>query len=213
MSGEWILLLHIAKNCGLYKSLNTSTIKLAKETQTSQQTVSRLLRELEKKGFIKRNVSFQGIGIMLDDKGKEYLRDKHNELKDIFSTSIDTLKAKVFSGIGEGKRYTNIYEKKIKDAVGFKPCPGTLNLKATKEEIYSFLSALSLKRVEGFKQGNRTYGAVNCYKVLANNEECIALVPERTNHDKNTIELISHINLRKKLKLKDGDEITICQKQ
>ena len=64
--------------------------------------------------------------------------------------------------------------------------------------------------IEGFTDKKRTYGNVICYpSVINSNIQGSVILIERTHHDSSVIELISPIFLRKKLKLKDGDEVKV----
>ena len=64
------ILVYLSKKAGLFGEMDSSTIKLSQELETSQQTVSRKLREMEAEGLIKRTASPDGTRISLSDKGK-----------------------------------------------------------------------------------------------------------------------------------------------
>ena len=60
------VLLYIASKVGMFSSLNISTNKIAEDLQTSQQTISRILINLENEGMIKRYSSQKGMKIKID---------------------------------------------------------------------------------------------------------------------------------------------------
>jgi riboflavin kinase len=65
-------------------------------------------------------------------------------------------------------------------------------------------------KIDGFSDGKRTYGWVKCHKCVLNDKiDCQLILLERTHHDYSVIELISESDIRKKLNLKNGAELTI----
>src|SRR3989344_6220336 len=94
------ILMHIAKK-GLFDVIKTSTLKIASELDVSQQTVSRDLRDMEKLGLIKREATPNGISIVLDEKGIDFLKKHFNELNKIFERKKE-LWGLITKGIGEG---------------------------------------------------------------------------------------------------------------
>ena len=64
--------------------------------------------------------------------------------------------------------------------------------------------------IHGFATGDRTFGPVACYPTRVNDlVDAAILLIQRTHHKLNVIEVIAPVNLREKLKLKDGDIITL----
>ena len=84
------------------------------------------------------------------------------------------IKGVVFSGVGEGRLYTEQmgYKKRFFEKLGIDSFHGTLNIKV-------------------------------------NGVDAAIVVPERTIYQKDTIEILSTRDLRKTLKLKDGDEVVV----
>jgi riboflavin kinase len=60
-----------------------------------------------------------------------------------------------------------------------------------------------------FKTKKRTFGFIRGYPVKLNRVDAAIVVPERTIYRKDTIEIISTRDLRKTLKLEDGDEVVV----
>lgn len=52
---------------------------------------------------------------------------------------------RVFSGVGEGSFYVSLYSKKFLEKLGFRPYPGTLNLRLV-NDVEAFNSCLSMAR-------------------------------------------------------------------
>ena len=209
---DFSLLLFIAK-----KSLNSlfhaSTSEIALELNSSQQTISRKLSVLSEKGLIERKVLASGNSISLTEKGKKVLLKRKNELDEVFSSKKQNkISGKVESGLGEGKYYINLagYQKQFKEKTGEKVFPGTLNLKVNETELENFLFSKEKIQIQGFSTKERKFGSAVLFKVKLNNSVNAALIiPERTNHPSDVIEIISPFFLRKKLKLKDDSNVFI----
>ena len=114
------------------------------------------------------------------------------------------MKGKVVSGRKEGIFFTSIYEYKeqFKEKLGILPFPGTLN----------FVSEVDLNGIDGiiingFVKNNVSYGSVTSFPVKIGKMNGAILIPDKRHH--NHLEIISECNLRKKLNLRDGDEIKL----
>jgi len=212
---DFFILLHIAKATGLYGELETSTSRLALELGISQQSVSRKLRELESTGFIERTISPRGVAVALTGRGKKEVEILFNELKSLFTGKKKQKKLLgiVSSGLGEGAYYISQknYISQFKKKLGFRPFIGTLNLLAEPTEILNFLSGEKPLEIAGFKTIEREFGSLQCFKVKINGKVAGAIVvPERTAHEKDLVEVIAPINLRKKFNLRDGKKIELA---
>lgn len=205
------LLIHIAKKEGLFGSLKSSTLKISKELNISQQTISRKLREMENKGLIMRSTSPNGLTVSLDDKGREFLQENYQGLSQIFKAKKTTINGIVKKGIGEGSYYVSqkLYQQQFKAKLGFNAFPGTLNLKINKEELAQFLSDKQPVKISSFTTKTRSFGALTCYKLKIDDIEAAIVKPERARHPEDIIEVIAQVNLRDSLKLKDEDKVKL----
>ena len=62
--------------------------------------------------------------------------------------------------------------------------------------------------IDGFTNGQRTYGGAKCIKALFNGEQEAALIfVERTHYGKDVVEVIAPVYLRGKYNLRDGDKV------
>ena len=161
------LLVYIAKKEGLFGSLESSTLKISKEIGNSQQTISRKLREMEKKGLITRLASPNGLTVSLDDKGREFLQGNYRELSQVFKARKTAIFGVVKKGIEEGSYYVSQkqYQQEFKAKLEFNAFPGTLNLEINKEELAQFLADKEIIEISGFTTKTRSFGALTCYKV------------------------------------------------
>jgi riboflavin kinase len=110
-----------------------STEYLAEKLGISQQTASRYLIELERKGWIQRTITPEGSLIKIDDKGTKELQKLHSNLRFLIETAYPpsvTLEGTVFTGLGEGAYYISkeFYKKQFIEKLGFDPYPGTSTL-------------------------------------------------------------------------------------
>ncbi len=145
-------------------------------------------------------------------KGKE-LTSKGKELIEQMLVKPIKFSGKVVSGDGEGKYYLSLkgYREQVKKKLGLDPFPGTLNVLLDSESVER-KALLALRRaivLEGFTEGERRYGEVLCYPARIMGLEGAVIVPLKTHHPPEIIEVISQHNLRKELNLKDGDKVEV----
>jgi len=217
MKNEYLpLLFELAEMGATKKTITLSSARLGQKIKTSQQTASRKLCELEREGFIMRTNTLRGQSIRLTEKSNEALEEVYLSLKKIFEREFVELsfEGRLVSGMGEGKYYISQegYLSQFEEKLGFMPYKGTLNLLLEKEEdmrIRQRLEGSPHILVEGFSDGSRTFGAVKCYRAQMNGIAGALIMPLRTHHPKNVIELISPEYLRGRLKLREGDYVHV----
>ncbi|MCW4025874.1 MAG: CTP-dependent riboflavin kinase [Candidatus Bathyarchaeota archaeon] len=200
------------------RTIKISTKFLAQKLGLSQQTVSRRLIELERKGWIRRTATRDGSLIRISDWGEAQLKKVRSRLNIMFEEKRPLsviIEGTVFSGFGEGAYYITRepYRKQFMEKLGFDPYPGTLNLKidseydaGVREELESYPGVV----IKGFKNEDRTYGSVKCFLAAINNREKGAIVLAlRTHYNSSVVEIISPVYLRDRLKLKDGGKVKV----
>jgi riboflavin kinase, archaea type len=210
MSNRLNIIIYLAHYTGLFDSFKFKTSEIAKEFNISQQSASRILIELEKEKYIKRIHLQNGIEISLDDKARTLIKEYHKLINNLFKNSIK-LKGIIVEGIGQGKYYVSLkeYKKQFKEKLDINPFAGTLNIKVKLNKKKEFLENKNMILINGFIKKNRTFGDILAYKVRIKNIVCSIIIPKRTSHEENIIEIISNFNLREKFKLKTNDEIII----
>ena len=191
---------------------------MAEKLGTSQQTASRYLIDLEKSGWIKREITHEGCLVKIESLGNQELQRLYSNLKKLMEAEFlprITLEGTVFTGLGEGAYYVTKepYRTQFLEKIGFNPYPGTLNLKLTSD--YDVKSRVELDAypaiaIEGFKNGERTFGVVKCYPVMIENKVKGAIITAlRTHYDASVLEIIAPVCLRKHLNLKDGNKVKV----
>ncbi|MFQ6074379.1 MAG: DUF120 domain-containing protein, partial [Candidatus Bathyarchaeia archaeon] len=200
------------------RTVKVSTEYLAERIGLSQQTASRHLIQLEKKGWIKRIITPEGCLIKITDSGIDQLKKLYSSLQVIFEAAYPlsvTLEGVLFTGLGEGAYYITRdgYRKQFIEKLGFDPYPGTLNLKLTTDydvKTRAELESYPAIEIQGFKSETRTFGPVKCYPAIIENKLKGAVVAAlRSHYNSSVIEIIAPYYLRDKLKLKDGHKVKI----
>jgi riboflavin kinase len=200
------------------RTTKISTEYLAEKLEISQQTASRYLIELERKGWIQRTITPEGSLIKIDDKGTRELQKLYSNLRFLIEAAYPpsiTLEGTVFTGLGEGAYYISKehYRKQFIEKLGFDPYLGTLNLKLTTDydlKTHTELEAYPAIEIQGFKNEDRTFGLVKCYPATIGNKVKGALISAlRGHYDSSVVEIIAPVCLRKHLNLKDGYKVKV----
>jgi riboflavin kinase len=84
-----------------------------------------------------------------------------------------------------------------------------LNIEVKKEELAKLIANKSLITIKGFSTSKRSFGNLACCKIRIKGIEAAIVIPERTRHPDDIIEVIAPVHLRDKLKIKDNDKVKI----
>ena len=213
----WFTLYTLMRLGATKTAVKISTTELSEEISGSQQSASRHLQLLESEGLLERTISSEGSKIRITGEGQDELDIVLKELKwHLEGKEAQTIEfeGEVISGLFEGAYYISKegYHRQIVEKLGFEPFPGTLNVKITEEDYdrRRRLERGEYIRLEGFKDGERSFGAAHCFPCIINEEvECALIVAERSIHDYGVMEIISSEYLRRKLELADGDKVKV----
>lgn len=217
-SKDFFLLYRLAEMGACHRIIRISTTSLAKDIGLSQQSISRRLTILARKGLIEKSATNEGSFIRISKMGEEYLRRIYLGLRTIFEGRPPSIKVegRVFSGLGEGAYYMSKenYRRQFIERLGFDPYPGTLNLKITNSEdivkLRDELDAHPGIKIEGFRDKDRTYGPVKCFHaIIGGKERCAVLFAFRSHYGRDVLEIIAPLCLRERLGLKDGDKVSV----
>lgn len=201
------------------KTIKVSSNEFQKHTGSSSKTAARKIKQLEEEGLIERKIVPGGQLIKMTEKGIEILKNEYMEYSSIFSPESEVLELEgnVLKGLGEGQYYINIpgYKKQFEEKLNFVPFPGTLNVKLSEDslDLRTMLKEMKTIRIEGFNDGERTFGGGNCYLVSIGGVDAAVVAPERTHYPSDLIEIIAPVKLRDALSLKDGDRVVIQVKK
>lgn len=216
---EWFALINLAHILTEKPEILVKSTEFCRSLGTSQQTASRRLQNLEKKGWITRIKKFNVQKIEITDEGYHVIFQVFNKIKDVYEHF--NIVGTVVTGANEGRYYISIkgYYEQFMKKLGFEPYKGTLNLELS-DHHYTILSQKlnSAKPIiiEGFLEQERSYGSVRCYlgeiyKLTDPNKRSKAAIlrVERTFHKEHIVEVIAEPFLRDYINIKDGDKIVI----
>lgn len=121
------------------------------------------------------------------------------------------LEGEVTTGKKEAQKFLSLkpYKNRIKEKIGFRPFPGTLNLEVDEEERQKFRNERKEKRIEGFKYEGDDYGGLELYPVKIEGLDAALLDIDRADHGEEIAEIIASQKLRAELGLQDGDQVKI----
>ena len=195
------------------KEIAVTSHQLSELMNSSQQSASRYLIEMERAGYLERKLGVKKQRVKITEKGRKVLEKEYFDYKKIFSKKKEmVLKGVVTSGLGEGKYYTciNGYVRQFVEKLGFRPAPGTLNVRILNEYTDRFRELENIEGIEirGFSTKDRSFGGAKCFFVKIKGLDAAAIIPSRSHHS-DILEIIAPYKLREKLNLKDGDTIEI----
>lgn len=214
---RYVLVLAYLLSKGARKNyIRITTSELGRNIHKSQQAASDQLRQLERDGFIRRMVQGRSMSVRVTPQGYASVARLYESLRSCIESAPASIEltGTLVSGSGEGRYYMaqSGYTKQFRTKMGYVPFPGTLNVRldadssAELDELDSVRGTL----IDGFSDGERTYGWVRCYAARINSRiSCDLLRLERTHHDNTIVELVASTNLRQELKMTDGSPITI----
>ncbi|WP_144799866.1 DUF120 domain-containing protein [Halorubrum depositum] len=210
------------KHVGLVGGLTETKVScaaLGDRLDASTQTASRRLQTLESAGYIERDVVGDGQWVRVTDAGEAALRAEYADYRRLFESEVElVLRGAVTGGMGEGRHYITLsgYAEQFRERLGYEPFPGTLNVDLTEESVRrrGEMAGIDAVPIDAWEDEDRTYGAASCYGVTLvagddRYEEVHAIVPDRTHHDDDQLELIAPERLRDALALDDGHDVEV----
>jgi riboflavin kinase len=193
---------------------------LADTLEVSPQTVSRTLRRLAGAGLVERTDRADGLRVALTESGLIELRREYEDYRRLFEAPESiALRGVVATGMGEGRYFVALpgYKRQFVDRLGYEPFEGTLNVDLTPESVRRrcAIEHMASIPIDGWEDDERTYGPAECYPVTVETADertydtAHVVVPERTHHDADQLELLAPDRLRDRLSLDAGDQVTI----
>jgi riboflavin kinase len=115
----------------------------------------------------------------------------------------------IVTGKGEGRKFLELtwVVTQIEEKLGFKPFPGTLNLKLTKSstrrrKLLSDSKTLQIVPSPGYREGL-------LFQAWVEGLECGIVLPQVEDYPDDVLEVIAPLNLRKRFQLIDGRQIKV----
>lgn len=119
------------------------------------------------------------------------------------------IKGTVISGEGFGNTFVKLpwVKKQFIQKLGFKPYPGTLNLrlsaKTKVKDLTGNAKGVQIKPAKGFFPGK-------CFKAsVMNRIEGAVVKPEVPGYPADLLEVLAPVNLREALQLRDGEKVQV----
>jgi riboflavin kinase len=218
-AAEVAALKEIALSGGVDGEWKVSCAALGERLDASSQTASRRLQRLEAADLLEREVVADGQWVSLTTAGRSRLREEYADYRRLFEDDAAlALGGNVTVGVGEGRHYISLpgYNRQFEERLGYEPYPGTLNVELDEESSRSRseLAAVEGIRIDEWEDEERTYGSATCYVATLSGdagsvEPVHVIVPDRTHHDEDQIEIIAPQMLRDELGLADGDRVVV----
>ena len=211
----WFTLYALAQKGAIHRRVSLTTGELGQILDISQQTASRRISSCVEQGYLHRVHTATGMHLQLTELGRKELTDVFNGLEIAFAPPEEEIiiKGNIVLGLGEGAYYVDLYSLKFREALGFTPFSGTLNVRVSDDESFKAIARMKHTPpliVTGFSHEGRTFGDVICYRVKVNQKiEGSIVIAQRTHHGENVLEVIAPVNLRKILRLQNNDPITL----
>jgi CTP-dependent riboflavin kinase len=122
------------------------------------------------------------------------------------------LTGKIVSGVRQGAFFTQLdwFKEQCQEKLGFKPYPGTLNIKISTDKIPE-IEVLENEESLEFIPPDATFCSGKAFPVSIAGVRGAIIMPaaEVRVHGKNIVEVIAPINLKGTLGVADGDSITL----
>ncbi len=205
-----MMLKELALLGALHSQVSVSSRELGESLGISQQSASRMLRELRDEGMVEISRG-RRTWVIIGPAGRNILMEEYSDYRRIFESSEPVIKGRVESGLGEGSYYLSKkgYVEQIREKLGFTPYPGTLNLRLDTREMAKYRALLDDALVlSGFTSEGRTFGDVLAVPAKIDNVRCAVITPKRS-HYSDVVEVISPVCLREAFTLSNGDSVEI----
>ena len=217
---ELVALKQVALAGGLTGAAHLSCAGLGESLGVSDQTASRRLRVLADADLVDREVAGDGQHVSLTGDGVARLRREYADYRRLFDDDALSLAGRVTGGMGEGRHYITLdgYMRQFRERLGYEPYPGTLNVDLAERSVRARaeIGAFESVPIDGWADEDRTFGPATCFAATVARaddgrryEGAHAIVPERTHHDEDQIEVIAPDRLRDDLDLADGDRVVL----
>jgi riboflavin kinase len=211
----WFTIYVLANKGAIHSRKVLTTRELGGALGISQQTASRRIAQCVEGGYLSRMHTAEGMLLQVTEKGKNELLRVAANLEAAFAPVEDiiVIEGRLVTGLGEGAYYVDVYSNRLREALGFKPYMGTLNVKVTDEESRRAVGRMKNSPplvVRGFRHKGRTFGDVICYRVRINDKiEAAIVMAQRTHHSEDILEVIAPFNIRKALNINDDDSVAL----
>ena len=122
------------------------------------------------------------------------------------------MSGKIVKGIQKASYFTNLdwVQKQCIEKLGFRPYPGTLNLRIEGDALH-LLEVLQNEKTEELIPPDPKFCTAKVYPVVIGKEKCALLIPDESVrvHGAAIVEIIAPNRLKDALNVGDGDSLTV----
>lgn len=120
-------------------------------------------------------------------------------------------KGKVFAGEAKAAEFLSYepYQEFIERELGFRPYPGTLNLRGSAPALGQLKKASEAFVKEAFIFEGRELGGLKLFPVTIGQITAGIVEPDRTRYGEEVAEVVASVCLREELGLEDGDTVDL----
>ena len=123
-----------------------------------------------------------------------------------------SMTGKIVSGLGKGTYFVALdwVQEQCMEKLGFRPYPGTLNLRIEGDTLH-LLEQLQNKKTEELIPPDPEFCAAKVLPVTIENERGAIIIPEEAVrvHGKEVVEIMAPLRLKNALNVEDGDSLTV----
>lgn len=122
------------------------------------------------------------------------------------------VKGQIVTGIGVGSRFIGMewVREQILEKLGFDPYLGTLNVRMDEETSRRYHSLLEGREGIPIEPLDERYYRGKCYRSRINDRvDGAIVVPIVPDYPADLVEMVAPVNLRERLGLRDGSEVTV----
>ncbi len=210
---EALLLLELARGEANSETFEASPEELAEMVDEDPQKISTWLDDLVENDLVYEDSETNTYSITYE--GNDFLRSIWLDFEKVFGDFSEKLKleGELVSGFGEGEYYVTKegYRNQFIEKLGFDPYPGTLDLKLDEKSLRAkeWLEIEDGILIEGFSTEERSFGKVKCFEARIGEDEAAIVLPYRTHHEADILEIISPVKIKDKYDLENGDELEV----
>lgn len=215
MKGHLLRLLRTLAQAGaLNARVPCRSVDLERQLGVSQQSISNYLIALEESRHIERRLGARLQSVTITRIGRAVLEAEFHQYQAIFGEAeVLSITGVVETGIGDGAYYLSFpeYVDQIEAHFGFRPFPGTLNMVPDRasRDLARDLAGRRGVLIEGFRKEGRTFGAVMAFGARFQDHEGAVIFPLRAPPDRDVVEVIAPLSLRKTYGLEDGARVEV----
>jgi riboflavin kinase len=202
-------------------SVGTTPQEIAEPLGVSEETLRSRLQPLDEAGLVERESDSAEGPITLTRSGQDLLSEEYIQYRELFDTRGVgvTLSGRVCDGVGEGGDFISLegYATQFVERLGYEPYAGTLNVELDEVNVAkrTALEKVDAIDIDGWEADGRSFGPVTCYPATIETvsadsyDRAHILVPERTHHPPDILELVADVRLREALGLEIGEVIAV----